>query len=115
MKPVKIQIAKQIKWNQPPKMLDWDGYPTIISGLYLIRPLMLNEEPAPRGWDICHQKSGYRVNPQELKSEKKAREFIKILESKKLNWDVTYEEYRQDYKIYLQAVRETWEAMNDNP
>lgn len=115
MKLVKFQIAKQVAWDKPPKMLDWMGYETIIPGLYLNRPLQADETPAFRGWDVCHHKSGYKINPIELKSEKQAKRFIEILATKKLDWTLPYEQIAKDYNTYFKAIRESWETLNDNP
>lgn len=111
-KSIKIQIVKNMGWGKPTKMIDWEGFPTAIPGLYLARPLGPDELPQKKGWNIIH-KSGWYINLAILKSEKKAKDFIKDLESKGLNWDLSLEElkanYSQPFSEYSKAVREVWE------
>jgi hypothetical protein len=112
VKPVKIRIAKNMGWNKPTKMLDWEAFSTIIPGLYLARPMGKDELPEKKGWNVIHKSGGY-INPIILKSEKKAKEFISALDSKGLNWGLSLEElkanYSRPFSEYSKAVREVWE------
>lgn len=110
MKTVKIQVALHDGWNKPTRFIECDGIPTIIPGLYFARPLGSNELPSNRGWHIQH-KSGWHINPIELSSLPKAKDFISRLNLKWLDWDKSIEELQADYKTYTQAIREVLEEI----
>ena len=116
MKTVIIQIALAQGYRQPPLMQDWEAIPTQIPGLYLTRPSIGSREgdqylyePASTGWDLTH-KSGWTVGPMTIKSLPKAKALVAGIGLHGLNWEVSIEEMQANHKVYIQAIREAWEA-----
>jgi hypothetical protein len=107
MKTVPIKLAIFQGWHQPPRMLDWEGIPTTIPGLFITKARKKQDDtPAAKGWNVTH-KDGMCINPIVISSLPKAKAFVELLT--KLDWNVSMDVIKENLLTYSKSCREAWE------